>query len=54
MRYGFTILDVFTSVPFGANQLALLPALIWTWPMSTRQLNVKRRNHEWSSANFGG
>ena len=22
MRYGFTILDVFTSVPFGGNQLA--------------------------------
>ena len=30
MRYGFTILDVFTSVPFGGKQLAVLPALIWT------------------------
>jgi len=30
MRYGFTILDVFTSVPCGGNKLAVLPALIWT------------------------
>ncbi len=30
MRYGFTILDVFTSVPSGGNQLAVLPALIGT------------------------
>jgi trans-2,3-dihydro-3-hydroxyanthranilate isomerase len=26
MRYKFTIVDVFTSVPFGGNQLAVLPA----------------------------
>ena len=30
MRYGFMTLDVFASVPFGGNQLAVLPALVWT------------------------
>ncbi len=38
MRYKFTVVDVFTSVPFGGNQLAVLPAAAGISPEGMRAI----------------